>query len=336
MTGRDLRHHRQWRIFLAVANATPNQTNPAVLGVRLLALLERIPSRAGKKDVHLLRTTVRRLEVQLEKCPSKVAKALKRIRKRAGRVRDTDVHLGLLDDAPESHVASTDPAAQDWKQLRKVLKKRRSKYLSSLRSTISDLAPLLRRRLPALAEAADGRELTAAEADQQTARAREHYLRWSRTVPSDPERLHRMRINTKKLRYALEPLEAFPESAELAARFKEVQDAIGTWHDWLTLQELAEKSLDASGVPSKPAAGLLGRGSNAVCVALRAHAGSEFHKAHRTAQDVRNWITARHEPEGRLLARTRPSTARRKPEGTQLVPISQPAGDSNGSIHRVS
>ena len=263
--------------FTSVANVKTSQGAAAVLSVRLLAVLGRISRRASKKDVHLLRTTVRRLEVQLGETPPKVARALKHVRRRAGEVRDTDVHLGLIEEACGTPRSRSAEESAEWTKLRKVLKERRAKYLEGLRSEISDCAPMLRRRLPAVAEAVSNNEATAAVAHAQAKRARERYLQWSRTVPSDPERLHRMRINTKNLRYALEPLERFEEAAELVARFKQVQDAIGNWHDWLTLEELARKSLR-------------GAGSEAVCAALRARAGREFRKAHRVAEDARDWI----------------------------------------------
>jgi CHAD domain-containing protein len=292
--------------FTSVANVKTSQVTAAVLSVRLLALLGKISGRASKKDVHLLRTTVRRLEVQLGEAPPKVARALKRVRRRAGKVRDTDVHLGLIEEACRAPGARSAEESAEWMKLRKVLKERRAKYLESLRSEISDYAPVLRRRLPAAAEAVSDNEVTATDAHAQAKRARERYLRWARAVPSDPERLHRMRINTKNLRYALEPLERFEEAAKLVARFKQVQDAIGNWHDWLTLEELAQKSLR-------------GAGSKAVCAALRARAGRDFRKAHRCAESVRDWIGG-----GRPTA-----PARRQPQ-----PISN--GEVQQSIHRVS
>ena len=89
-----------------------------------------------------------------------------------------------------------------------------------------------------------------------------------------------MRINTKNLRYTLEPMESFEEPAELVAKLKEVQDAIGTWHDWATLHELATKQLD-------------GPGAESVCKELEARAEREFRNAHRTAHIVREQMSRR-------------------------------------------
>jgi CHAD domain-containing protein len=247
--------------------------------MRLLALLEKIPDRAGKEDVHRLRTTVRRLEVQLGKCPPKTAKILKRLRRKAGVVRDIDVHLGLLEPAPTPS-ARPDALSEGWKELREILKTERSRHLGSLRDLVAESAPLLATKLPTLVQRSTAGTATAAEAHRRCSRARERFLQWTRTIPDDPERLHRLRINTKNLRYSLEPLAGYAEPAELAARLKQVQDAIGNWHDWATLQQLAEKEL------SSPAAG-------PVCAALGASTARQYRKAHRAAQSARIWIMLR-------------------------------------------
>jgi CHAD domain-containing protein len=248
--------------------------------VRLLALLQKIPDQAGKKEIHLLRTSVRRLEAQLNEPPAKVAKALKRLRRKAGRVRDVDVHLDLLKTPPAAKGSRTVAAQEQWQTLRKILKEQRAEQLESLRAVVKDSTGVLLKRLPALAEAASAVEPKADEAHQRSEQARERYQRWSRTIPSDAEHFHQLRIDTKHLRYTLEPLENFEEAAELVGRLKEVQDAIGNWHDWATLHELAEESLD-------PAA------AAPVCQALRARANREYRKARRTAEAVRNWMSGR-------------------------------------------
>jgi CHAD domain-containing protein len=275
----------------AVAPVKTSRVNPAVLNTRLLALLERIPNRAGKEDVHRLRTTVRRLEAQLADPPAHIAKSLKTLRRKAGKVRDIDVHLALLKPSLlplppiRTHPGPGLPDAslrRAQQELRRILKASRARRLVSLRRRVSEAAPLLAAGLPALAANAGRGQLSAAGAHQRTALARRQFLQWTHTVPADAGRLHRLRIRTKKLRYSLEPLERHQEAAELAARFKQVQDAIGTWHDWATLQQLAGSALSA------PHAALLQ-------AALRARAASQFRQARHVVQSVRSALTG-HKP----------------------------------------
>lgn len=258
----------------AVETEKSSQFNPSILSIRLLSLIE--AKADSKRDVHLLRTTIRRLEVQLPKPPAKVAKSLKSLRKKAGEVRDIDVYLDLL-EAPLAPARSANraviSAAQD--ELRQILQDRRDRYLSALQNEIADARPLLERRLPALAESAPGAP-SAREAHHRTQQARRRYMQLTRRVPTDSEQLHRLRIETKKLRYALEPLEAFEDSVEAVAKFKQVQDAIGNWHDWATLAHLAQRKLPRSAAP--------------LCAVLEARAGREYNKARRSAQSVRSWI----------------------------------------------
>jgi len=265
----------------AVGTVDTSKLNPAVLSIHLLALLEKVSARAGIEDVHRLRTTVRRLEVQLGAPPArgadKVAKSLKSLRRKAGRVRDLDVHLGLL----KPPLLPMDPLAKLQDKLRRVLKDKRDRQLVSLRARVAKAAPLLESRLPALVERAPHAAAPARDAHQQTIRARQRFLQCTHEIPADEEGLHQLRIQTKKLRYSLEPLQACEEAAALVAKFKQVQDAIGTWHDWATLEQLAGRALD----PDESAA---------LRNALHAHCERAYRRARRTAQSVRDWMQEAH------------------------------------------
>ncbi|HVJ05697.1 MAG TPA: CHAD domain-containing protein [Candidatus Saccharimonadales bacterium] len=265
-----------------MAATTPAQLNPAILSIRLLALLETIPDRSSKKKVHETRTTVRRLEAQLGDCPKKLAKSLKGLRKQAGKVRDIDVHLGILKEplalGSRSGTAKPDGSENSLGKLRRFLKSERKSQSKGLRALVSSSAPLLKKKLPSVAQRASEHEHNARDANRLCARARKNFLQWTRNIPSDEARLHSLRINTKMLRYSLEPMEQFDEAAELASKFKVVQDAIGEWHDWATLAQLAEREL-------KPAT------AKPIQRALQAGARREYRKALRAAQSVRTWMT---------------------------------------------
>lgn len=60
----------------------------------------------------------------------------------------------------------------------------------------------------------------------------------ARLLVHDPAGLHRLRIDTKKLRYALETLgAALPAAAEIwLGRLKALQGALGDHHDWVVLE----------------------------------------------------------------------------------------------------
>ncbi len=249
--------------------------DPSVLSIRLLSLIEKKPD--SRHDVHQLRTTIRRLEVQLANPPKKVAKSLKHLRKKAGKVRDIDVHLGLIKTplAPRRS-PNRDAIATAQEKLRDVLKTRRDRRLDSLLDEVSDARPLLESKLPIVAEGVTRGTPSASDVHHQTSQARQRFLQLTRRVPGDPQQLHQLRIDTKKLRYSLEPLETFPEPVEAVAKFKQVQDAIGDWHDWLTLTQLAQRKLPSSAAP--------------LCSALQARTGREYKKARRVAENVRSWI----------------------------------------------
>jgi CHAD domain-containing protein len=265
-----------------VVTAKNVQMNAAALSIRLLALLEKIGNRAGTEDVHRLRTTVRRLEVHLPDCPPKLSKYLKSLRKKAGKVRDIDVHLDLLKtvlprptSTPRTALSATREKLRQ--KLSKILREQRDSHLESLRETVADATPFLEAKLPIQAERASQREADAQNVHKETQRARKRFLQWTRSVPEDPERLHRLRINTKSLRYSMEMLEENEEAAELVVKFKVVQDAIGKWHDWATLTELAERELESP--EAEP-----------LFTVLRSGTGREYRKARRTAEHVRAWM----------------------------------------------
>lgn len=264
--------------------ANPTQGSTAELTIRLLALLEKMTGEASSDDVHKLRTSVRRIEVRLGHCSPKVAKSLRALRKKAGKVRDIDVHLGLLKSSlftPATKSAAIASSVRD--ELRRILNSNRERDQKSLLRLVARAAPLLESRLPKAVHRAIRPEPDAAAARQLTISARRHYLQWTHSIPDAGAPLHRLRIDAKKLRYSLEPLAAFPDASEMAEHLKQVQDAIGSWHDWATLLELAGQKLRSAS-------------SESAFAALEARTTREFNKAHRTAERVRQWMIVTKSP----------------------------------------
>jgi CHAD domain-containing protein len=61
--------------------------------------------------------------------------------------------------------------------------------------------------------------------------------------PVNEERLHQYRTVVKRARYAAEFAPKSAEAAQFVAQLKRLQDAVGNWHDWLTLTHTAAKRL---------------------------------------------------------------------------------------------
>ena len=57
--------------------------------------------------------------------------------------------------------------------------------------------------------------------------------------PANEEQLHRYRIAVKQARYAAEFAPKSAESTQFINQLKRLQDALGHWHDWLTLTHTA-------------------------------------------------------------------------------------------------
>ena len=60
---------------------------------------------------------------------------------------------------------------------------------------------------------------------------------------ADDEALHRYRVAVKRARYAAEFAPKSAESIQWLAGLKRLQDALGNWHDWMTLTHTAIERL---------------------------------------------------------------------------------------------
>jgi CHAD domain-containing protein len=61
--------------------------------------------------------------------------------------------------------------------------------------------------------------------------------------PLNDEMLHRYRIAVKRARYAAEYAPLSAERDRFIAGLKQLQDALGSWHDWMTLTRTASQQL---------------------------------------------------------------------------------------------
>ena len=203
--------------------------------------LLRLYSGHGAEAVHGFRTTTRRLQTLLEELVAdhnrknkKLLKALNRIRKSAGKVRDIDVQLEALRSLkiPQEPRRKTqlmhtliELRAQHERKLRKILKTQ----------DIRDIRKRLRR-----AE----RWVSFDSSHDPLLIARKMLSRVPvPRGPVDEETLHRYRLVVKRARYAAEFAPKSAETIRFLSDLKRLQDALGHWHDWLTLTETAMKRL---------------------------------------------------------------------------------------------
>jgi CHAD domain-containing protein len=203
--------------------------------------LLRLSSGHQAEAVHGFRTAARRLQTLLEQLVGennrkhkKLLKMLNRIRKSAGKVRDIDVQLEALRSLkiPQEPRRKTqliqaliELRAQREKKLHKLLK----------RQDVRDVRTRLRR--------AEGSVVFDSSCDPvSVARQMLDSLSVSQG-PVNEETLHRYRLVVKRARYAAEFAPKSAESTKFMAELKRLQDALGSWHDWLTLTQTAADRL---------------------------------------------------------------------------------------------
>jgi CHAD domain-containing protein len=203
--------------------------------------LVKLSSKALAQHVHRLRTGTRRLQIllgelspELDRSQKKLLKSLGRIRKRAGKVRDLDVQLAAL----RSLKSPREPRRKT--QLMNELIELRNRQEKKLRKAAhEDVVREIRKRLKRARENYDP------EASREPLTvAREMVERIHREDgPLTEALLHKYRILTKRARYAAEFADPTPEATEFIAGLKRIQDALGDWHDWLTLTKTASEHL---------------------------------------------------------------------------------------------
>jgi len=199
--------------------------------------LLRLASGHRPDAVHSFRTTTRRLQtLLLDLTPTdnrnqrKLLGTLNRIRRSAGQVRDLDVQLEALRSlrVPEEPRRKTrltqnllELRAQRERKLRKLLKK----------EDVREVSRRLKRAYSGMALDSNTDPLDVARKMLETA-----------TLPTDASQedlLHGYRIVVKRARYAAEFAPKSSETAQFLAQLQKLLDAIGNWHNWMTLTHSA-------------------------------------------------------------------------------------------------
>jgi CHAD domain-containing protein len=205
--------------------------------------LVKVCSKQNAESVHRFRSAARRLQTALEELlpaqgrhHKKLLKALSRIRKRAGKVRDLDVQLAAL----RSLKIPQEPRRKS--QLMNALIELRVEHEKRLRKTLNrEAIRELHKRLKRAAKDVKGAEVgdALAVARKMLGHAPQFDARGTQTE----ELLHHYRIIGKRARYIAEVAPQSTEATELITQLKLMQDAAGDWHDWFTLTRTAAKRL---------------------------------------------------------------------------------------------
>jgi CHAD domain-containing protein len=213
---------------------------------RVVSTLGKAPKDPSPRYVHGLRVAIRRIEAlvsyarpDLGRKQQKALREMAILRKRAGRVRDLDVQTILLNEIANGSTIKDRHAVID------ALKQKRDKQAARLVSAVKNIVDAkFLNHIERIAAKAGEQDLFStlknplAEAGTRLA---EIEAKYTARAPQEPEDLHQVRIQTKKIRYVAELAGESPERQLFVDRLKTAQDALGAWHDWQELAKTAEK-----------------------------------------------------------------------------------------------
>lgn len=201
-----------------------------------------------KRQVHQLRTMVRRLEAQMALLGQIAAlpegeeaealrRELRKLRRAAGKVRDLDVLRGLL----KSHTSLPKKAAE---VLREKLKRKREVKAVALQEKLMERLPKIVAQVEGLVQAlgtANGLVLPDLKLLTMVERWTEGRIEASSPHLFDDNELHDARKVAKTARYMAESGANSPKARAVARHYEQVQEAGGQWHDWMELEEVARQ-----------------------------------------------------------------------------------------------
>jgi CHAD domain-containing protein len=195
----------------------------------------------------VFRTTYRRFQVWSKqtgdshnKEQAETVAYLDKVLKSAGKLRDAGLHLKMLKEVKlPRHQKSK---AKFESILTKRCEKRRVRVRNLLEGAV--LSEVWRALSGLVSAAVTTRSKGPGEQDKELKQLLKRYASsvHSRGVLRN-ENLHEYRLKCKEFRYQAE-LIGGAEADRTVKHFKRIQDAIGEWHDWLVLSELAQKELE--------------------------------------------------------------------------------------------
>jgi CHAD domain-containing protein len=211
------------------------------------AVTQLVDDKAPPKNVHRVRTTIRRIESLVSYANPDLDKKLERtlekmadLRKLAGKVRDLDVQVGLLG------ALANGSTVRDRKSLAELLGKKRDRQAGRLISSIKKVQDSkFFARMNRIAEESgsvpEGKNRPLAPLAEAKAQLAVMARDFSSHQTIKLSRLHTARVNLKRIRYLAELAEESAEQKNFIRELKSVQDAVGDWHDWQELANTAEK-----------------------------------------------------------------------------------------------
>jgi CHAD domain-containing protein len=210
--------------------------------------LKRAPKSPTPDEIHDLRTNTRRLEATIQAFgldsngnEQHLLRELKRVHKRAGKVRDMDV---LTEDASNIHLDGEQSCVvqvlehlgtertRHAKKLRALVKKNGSEIRQLEKQSLKDIEKLLQ----------NGKNSRTAPVEAM-ANALQLSSEFASPARLDRKNLHAYRLKVKELRYVLQ-LASDSDHQQLVEKLGEVKDAIGEWHDWEELIGIANAVVD--------------------------------------------------------------------------------------------
>jgi CHAD domain-containing protein len=214
--------------------------------------LSNLASGRQAENVHSFRTSTRRLQTLLEELAAdrnrnqkKLLKLLDGVRRRAGKVRNVDVQLSAL----RSVKIAQEPRRKT--QLTQTLLELRSKHEKKLRKVLikEHIREIEKRLHRAADEVTNKTEKGKVEPEGKRDPLLVAKEILARAMPSkagsmtNESSLHERRILIKRARYVAEFAPKSSEATQLISQLQRLQDALGSWHDWQSLTNTAEKRL---------------------------------------------------------------------------------------------
>jgi CHAD domain-containing protein len=199
--------------------------------------LVKLSSKPRAENVHRFRTGTRRLQILLgelspkvDRNQKKLLKLLGRIRKRAGKVRDLDVQLAAL----RSLKVPGEPRRKTH-LVNRLIELRAEQDKKLQKEVDEDTVREIRKRLKRAGKSFDPE----ASRDPLAVATGMVEAIYRGGAPVTEALLHQYRILSKRARYAAEFAEPSAKVEQFVAGVKRIQDALGDWHDWLTLTQTA-------------------------------------------------------------------------------------------------
>jgi len=217
---------------------------------KLVKALKKIGKTCTPDEVHKLRTRAKSFEASTEafsvtskRRSRRILRALKRIRRKAGDVRDMDVLTSHLS------TVRTNGEQDCLVQLFEHLGAARYKQAARLRSLAKEFGPEVRKQLKTVAKRLDQRNAkpSGANRKQASTEAAGFALRISgdlaRPAMLNRSNLHDYRLKIKELEDVLKMADS-DAAEDFVEALDECKDAIGEWHDWEELIARADHVLD--------------------------------------------------------------------------------------------